>query len=235
MHLDISSLERSKSEITTPALRYRWVALRGPLVSEIAERQPARFAETGVAPSSHNEKPNLPYAAGAAAVTVRVGINGFGRIGRNFFRAVQASGADIEIVACERSWRRGDDGAPAEVRHRSWAADRGPCRATDDGITVGGKHVQGPAPSATRRRCRGVTSASTSSSSRRASSPTPPRPAAHVDAGAKKVIISAPATDEDVTDRHGRERRRPYDGSKHTIISNASCTTNCLASAGEGL
>ena len=132
-------------------------------------------------------------------MTVRVGINGFGRIGRNFFRAVQASGADIEIVAANDLGDLETHGAPAEVRLDPRPAP-GRGRRVDRRRHHGRRQDhQDPRRARPGRTCRGATSASTSSSSPPASSPTPTKAKAHLDGGAKKVIISAPAKNEDVT------------------------------------
>jgi glyceraldehyde 3-phosphate dehydrogenase len=158
-------------------------------------------------------------------VTVRVGINGFGRIGRNFFRAVQASGADLDIVAANDL---GDVATMAHLLKYDSILGRypEPVRATEDGIQVGDRTLKILAerdPAALPWADLGVdvviesTGLFTTAAAARK----------HVDAGAKKVIISAPATDEDVTIVMG-VNEGTYDGSKHTIISNASCTTNCL-------
>jgi glyceraldehyde 3-phosphate dehydrogenase len=158
-------------------------------------------------------------------VTVRVGINGFGRIGRNFFRAVQASGADLDIVAANDL---GDVATMAHLLKYDSILGRypEPVRATEDGIQVGDRTLKILAerdPAALPWGDLGIdvviesTGLFTKAAAARK----------HVDAGAKKVIISAPATDEDVTIVMG-VNEGAYDGSKHTIISNASCTTNCL-------
>jgi len=158
-------------------------------------------------------------------VTVRVGINGFGRIGRNFFRAVQASGADLDIVAANDL---GDVATMAHLLKYDSILGRypEPVRTTEDGIQVGDRTLKILAerdPAALPWGDLGVdvviesTGLFTKAAAARK----------HVDAGAKKVIISAPATDEDVTIVMG-VNEGAYDSSKHTIISNASCTTNCL-------
>jgi glyceraldehyde 3-phosphate dehydrogenase len=159
-------------------------------------------------------------------VTVRVGINGFGRIGRNFFRAVAASGKDLEIVAVN------DITSPETLAHLlkydsilgKFPEDVG---ADGEGIKVGGRTVKVLAerdPAGLPWGDLGVdvvvesTGFFTKASEARK----------HVDSGgARKVIISAPATDEDITIVMGVNDDR-YDGSQ-TVISNASCTTNCLA------
>ena len=159
-------------------------------------------------------------------MTVRVGINGFGRIGRNFFRAVRASGADIEIVGVNDLT---DNTSLANLLKFDSILGRldADVTSTDDAILVGDQEVRAFAerdPSALRWGDLGVdvvlesTGFFTDATKARA----------HVDAGAKKVIISAPAKNEDVTVVMG-VNHETYDPAAHTVISNASCTTNCLA------
>jgi glyceraldehyde 3-phosphate dehydrogenase len=159
-------------------------------------------------------------------VTVRVGINGFGRIGRNFYRAAAASGADVEIVAVN------DLTTPETLAHLlKYDSILGKfpeeVSAVGDGIKVGGATLKVLAerdPAALPWADLGVdvvvesTGFFTKAEDARK----------HVDAGgAKKVVISAPATGDDLTIVMGVNDHL-YDGSQ-TIISNASCTTNCLA------
>jgi len=159
-------------------------------------------------------------------VTVRVGINGFGRIGRNFYRAAAASGADVEIVAVN------DLTTPETLAHLlKYDSILGKfpddVSVAGDGIKVGGASIKVLAerdPAALPWGDLGVdvvvesTGFFTKADDARK----------HVDAGgAKKVIISAPATGDDLTIVMGVNHEQ-YDGSQ-TIISNASCTTNCLA------
>jgi len=160
------------------------------------------------------------------AVTIRVGINGFGRIGRNFFRAVLASGADVEIVAVN------DLTSNATLAHLlkydSILGRLGEdVKASEDEIVVGGRTIKAFAekdPAQLPWGDLGVdvviesTGFFTDATKARA----------HIDGGAKKVIISAPAKNEDVTIVMG-VNDGDYDPAKDTIISNASCTTNCLA------
>ncbi len=159
-------------------------------------------------------------------MTIRVGINGFGRIGRNFFRAVEAAGADIEIVAANDLT---DNATLAHLLKYDSILGRlaGDVEADDDGITVNGKNVRIFAerdPSALPWGDLGVdivvesTGLFTDAAKARA----------HVEGGARKVIISAPATNEDLTVVMG-VNHEDYDAAVHTVISNASCTTNCLA------
>jgi glyceraldehyde 3-phosphate dehydrogenase len=159
-------------------------------------------------------------------VTVRVGVNGFGRIGRNFWRAVQASDHDIEIVAFNDL---GDVATMAHLLKYDSVLGRlaEDVRVVEDGIQVGGKTIKALAerdPGKLPWKDLGVdvvvesTGFFTNAKDARR----------HVDeGGAKKVIISAPAKGEDLTVVLGANDAR-YDGSQ-TVISNASCTTNCLA------
>jgi glyceraldehyde 3-phosphate dehydrogenase len=159
-------------------------------------------------------------------VTVRVGINGFGRIGRNFFRAVQASGADIEIVGVNDLT---DNASLAHLLKYDSILGRFPAEvsASGDSITVGGKSFaaleeRDPANLPWKDLGADIVIESTGFFTDAT------KAKAHVDAGAKKVIISAPAKNEDVTVVMG-VNHTDYDASAHTVISNASCTTNCLA------
>jgi glyceraldehyde 3-phosphate dehydrogenase len=155
-----------------------------------------------------------------------VGINGFGRIGRNFYRAVQASGTDIEIVAANDL---GDLATMAHLLKYDSILGRYPDEVTamDGGIKVGGSTLKILAerdPAQLPWKDLGVdvvvesTGLFTDATKARA----------HVEAGARKVIISAPAKNEDVTVVMG-VNHTDYDPAEHTLISNASCTTNCLA------
>ncbi|MDO5738677.1 MAG: type I glyceraldehyde-3-phosphate dehydrogenase [Ornithinimicrobium sp.] len=159
-------------------------------------------------------------------MTVRVGINGFGRIGRNFMRAVIASGADIEIVGVNDLT---DNATLAHLLKYDSILGRldGEVTSTDEDITVNGKTFKAFAerdPSALPWGELGadiiIESTGIFTDATKAK--------AHLDAGAKKVIISAPAKNEDITVVMG-VNHQDYDPAAHTIISNASCTTNCLA------
>jgi glyceraldehyde 3-phosphate dehydrogenase len=159
-------------------------------------------------------------------VTVRVGINGFGRIGRNFFRAVHALGADIEIVAANDL---GDLKTMAHLLKYDSIHGRFPedISVVDDGIQVGDNTLRilaekDPAALPWKELDVDVVLESTGFFTDAS------KARAHIDGGAKKVIISAPASNEDITIVMG-VNHEDYDDSKHTIISNASCTTNCLA------
>ncbi|MGW4893855.1 type I glyceraldehyde-3-phosphate dehydrogenase [Kitasatospora sp. NPDC004240] len=159
-------------------------------------------------------------------MTIRVGINGFGRIGRNFFRAVQAQGADIEIVGVNdltdtktlAHLLKYDSilgTFPGEVSH------------TENSITVDGKTFKviaerDPANLPWGELGVDIVIESTGIFTKAEAAKK------HVTAGAKKVIISAPASDEDVTIVMGVNDHK-YDPANHTVISNASCTTNCVA------
>src|SRR5882757_6494617 len=159
-------------------------------------------------------------------VTIRVGINGFGRIGRNFFRAAQQRGADIEVVGVNDLT---DNATLAHLLKYDSILGRLPyeVKATADEITVGGQTFKALAerdparlPWADLGADVVIESTGLFTDAEKAR--------AHVAGGAKKVIISAPAKNEDVTVVMG-VNEGTYDPAKHTIISNASCTTNCLA------
>jgi len=165
-------------------------------------------------------------------MTVRVGINGFGRIGRNFFRAVRAAGADIEIVGVNDLT---DNATLAHLLKYDSILGRldGEVTHTDDEIAVDGKAFKAFSerdPSALKWGELGAdvviesTGFFTDATQARA----------HVDGGAKKVIISAPAKNEDFTIVMG-VNHDSYDPATHTVISNASCTTNCLAPMAKAL
>ena len=165
-------------------------------------------------------------------MTVRVGINGFGRIGRNFFRAVEASGADIEVVAFNDL---GDDDTQAHLlKYDSILGRLGQdVEVTDKGIQVGDRLIRSYAekdPSAIGWDESGADIVLESTG--RFTDATKAK--AHIDGGAKKVIISAPAKNDDITIVMG-VNDGAYDPAKHTIISNASCTTNCLAPMAKAL
>ena len=158
-------------------------------------------------------------------MTVRVGINGFGRIGRNFFRAVQASGADVEIVAANDLM---DNKSIAHLLKYDSVlgvlADD--VSYTDDSITVGDKTIKifaekNPADIAWGDVGADIVVESTGFFTDAT------KARAHIDGGAKKVIISAPGSNEDATFVMG-VNHEDYDPANHHVISNASCTTNCL-------
>jgi glyceraldehyde 3-phosphate dehydrogenase (phosphorylating) len=155
----------------------------------------------------------------------RVGINGFGRIGRNFFRAAQERG-DFEIVAFNDL---GDVNTMAHLLRYDSVLGRFPEEVEVEGgsLKVGGKEIRGlaerdPAALPWRDLEVDVVIESTGFFTKREGAQK------HLDAGAKKVVISAPATDPDVTLVLGVNDDM-FDPEQHSIISNASCTTNCVA------
>ena len=159
-------------------------------------------------------------------MTVRVGINGFGRIGRNFYRAVVASGADIEIVAVNDLT---DNTTLATLLKYDSILGRldGDVSSTDTELIHNGHSFKAFAerdPAALDWASVGadivIESTGFFTDATKAK--------AHIDGGAKKVIISAPAKNEDATFVMG-VNHLDYDPEKHHVISNASCTTNCLA------
>jgi glyceraldehyde 3-phosphate dehydrogenase len=172
----------------------------------------------GGAPSE-NEKEGHP-------MPVRVGINGFGRIGRNIFRAAHEHGADLEWVGVN------DITDAATLAHLlKYDSNYGPFPGTvetsEDRIVVDGKEVKvlaerDPAALPWSDLGADVVIESTGFFTSRDAA------AKHLEAGAKKVIISAPAKGEDITVVLGVNFDR-YDRDAHDVISNASCTTNCLA------
>jgi glyceraldehyde 3-phosphate dehydrogenase len=158
-------------------------------------------------------------------VTTRIGINGFGRIGRNFFRAALAQGADLEIVAVN------DLTSPETLAHLlKYDSITGRLGETvevkDNFIVVGGKEIKvlaerDPANLPWSDLGVDIVIESTGFFTKAEGAKK------HLAAGAKKVIISAPATDEDITIVMGVNDGL-YDPANHHVISNASCTTNCL-------
>ncbi len=158
-------------------------------------------------------------------MTIRVGVNGFGRIGRNFFRAVKQSGADVEIVAAN------DLGAIAEMAHLlkyDSVMGRLPysVEVADDGIVVDGKKLTITAMRDPKELPWGelgvdVVVESTGFFTAR------DKASAHLDAGAPVVVISAPATNADATFVVG-VNDDTFSAADHKIVSNASCTTNCF-------
>jgi glyceraldehyde 3-phosphate dehydrogenase len=159
-------------------------------------------------------------------MAVRVGINGFGRIGRNFFRAALEQGADIEVVAVNDL---GDAKTMAHLLEYDSNLGRleGGVEAGDGVIRAAGKELKVLAerdPGSLPWGDLGVEVAleSTGFFTKRDGAQK------HLDAGARKVVISAPATEPDVTLVLGVNDSE-YDSSAHSIVSNASCTTNCVA------
>jgi glyceraldehyde 3-phosphate dehydrogenase len=158
-------------------------------------------------------------------VTIRVGVNGFGRIGRNFWRALSAAGGDVEVVAVNDLT---DNATLAHLLKYDSILGRlaEDVKAGADEITVGGKSIKvfeerDPAKLPWGDLGVDIVIESTGLFTDAV------KAKAHVDNGAKKVIISAPAKNEDVTIVMG-VNDDAYDPELHTIISNASCTTNCL-------
>src|SRR3954471_7466213 len=169
--------------------------------------------------------PGLAARSGRSAVTVRVGINGFGRIGRNFYRAAIAAGADIEIVGVNDLT---DNASLAHLLKYDSILGRfpGEVTSTADAIAVDGKAFKAFAHRDPNELPWGdigadvvLESTGIFTDGKQAK--------VHVERGAKKVIISAPAKNEDVTIVMG-VNDDAYDPAQHAIISNASCTTNCL-------
>ncbi|QCO98552.1 type I glyceraldehyde-3-phosphate dehydrogenase [Arthrobacter sp. 24S4-2] len=158
-------------------------------------------------------------------MTTRIGINGFGRIGRNYFRAALAQGADLEIVAVN------DLTSPEALAHLlKYDSVGGRLKETvevkDGNIVVNGNVIKvlaerDPANLPWADLNVDIVIESTGFFTKAAAAQK------HIDAGAKKVLISAPASDEDITIVMGVNHEL-YDPAAHNIISNASCTTNCL-------
>ncbi len=165
-------------------------------------------------------------------MTVKVGINGFGRIGRNFYRAVVESGADIEVVAVNDLT---DNKSLAHLLKYDSILGRFPGEVTYDeaSITAGGKTFaawaeRDPAKLDWASVGADIVIESTGFFTDAT------KAKAHIDGGAKKVIISAPASNEDITIVMGVNDDK-YDSAVHHVISNASCTTNCLAPMAKAL
>ncbi len=160
-------------------------------------------------------------------MAVRVGINGFGRIGRNVFRAAYESGADIEWLAVN------DLVDPKTIAHllkydSNYGPFPGEVSASAAGFVVDGTEIRVLAERDPARLSWGdlgadVVIESTGLFTDRENA------SKHIDAGAKKVVISAPATNPDATVVLGVNFDEVYDRDSHEVISNASCTTNCLA------
>ncbi|MGY2746523.1 type I glyceraldehyde-3-phosphate dehydrogenase [Pseudarthrobacter sp. O4] len=158
-------------------------------------------------------------------MTTRIGINGFGRIGRNYFRAALAQGADLEIVAVN------DLTSPEALAHLlKYDSVGGRLQETievkDGNIVVDGNIIKvlaerDPAKLPWGELGVDIVIESTGFFTKASDAQK------HIDAGARKVLISAPASDEDITIVMGVNHEL-YDPAAHHIISNASCTTNCL-------
>ena len=157
---------------------------------------------------------------------MKVGINGFGRIGRNAFKSAIEKGSDLDIVAIN------DITDPKTLAHllkydSCFGSFNGEIEAGEDSIIVNGKEikvlaVRDPAELPWGEMGVEIVLESTGLFTKKADA------GKHIDAGAKKVVISAPATDEDITIVMGVNEDK-YDPKVHHVISNASCTTNCLA------
>ncbi|MEU5543020.1 MULTISPECIES: type I glyceraldehyde-3-phosphate dehydrogenase [Streptomyces] len=159
-------------------------------------------------------------------MTIRVGINGFGRIGRNYFRALLEQGADIEIVGVNDLT---DNATLVHLLKYDTILGRlkQDVSHTDDTITVGNQTFKtmaerDPANLPWAALGADIVIESTGIFTKKADAEK------HIQAGAKKVLISAPAKDEDITIVMGVNNDK-YDAAKHHVISNASCTTNCVA------
>jgi glyceraldehyde 3-phosphate dehydrogenase len=160
-------------------------------------------------------------------LSVKIGINGFGRIGRNFFRAALEKGSELEIVAVN------DLDSPAALAHLlKYDTVAGRLGATvevdGDNIVVNGKPIKvlaerNPAELPWGELGVDIVVESTGRFTKSADA------RQHITAGAKKVVISAPATGDDVATLVLGVNEGTYDPATHDIISNASCTTNCLA------
>ncbi|WP_326780013.1 type I glyceraldehyde-3-phosphate dehydrogenase [Streptomyces longwoodensis] len=159
-------------------------------------------------------------------MTIRVGINGFGRIGRNYFRALLEQGADIEVMAVNDL---GDTATTAHLLKYDTILGRLKQEVTHtaDTITVDGHTIKvlserNPADIPWGELGVDIVIESTGIFTKKDDA------AKHIAGGAKKVLISAPAKDEDITIVMGVNQDK-YDAANHHVISNASCTTNCVA------
>ena len=159
-------------------------------------------------------------------MTVKIGVNGFGRIGRNFFRAAKQRGVDLDFVAVN------DITDAATLAHllkydSVLGSYPGTVAVSANGITVDGDELRvlaerDPANLPWKELGAEIVIESTGLFTSR------DKAAKHIEAGAQKVVISAPAKDEDITIVLGVNDDR-YDPATHHVISNASCTTNCVA------
>ena len=173
-------------------------------------------------------------------MAVKVAINGFGRIGRMVFQALCDQGllgkaidvvavVDVSTDADYFAYQMKYDSVHGKFKHAVSTEKSNPALEEPDTLVVNGHKIkcvmarQGPRHAAVEGAGRGL-----SSSNPPASSPTAKRPRRHLAAGAKKVIISAPGKGEVKTIVMGVNEGE-YDAAKHNIVSNASCTTNCLA------
>ncbi|MBA2239760.1 MAG: type I glyceraldehyde-3-phosphate dehydrogenase [Solirubrobacterales bacterium] len=165
-------------------------------------------------------------------MSIKLGINGFGRIGRNLFRAAHESGTELEFVAVNDLT---DSATLAHLLKYDSILGRfpGEVEAGEDSISVDGREIKvlserDPAELGWGELGVDVVIESTGLFTKRDDA------AKHLEAGAKKVVITAPATDPDVTIALG-VNFDAYDSDEHSIISNASCTTNCLAPVAKAL
>jgi glyceraldehyde 3-phosphate dehydrogenase len=156
---------------------------------------------------------------------MKIGVNGFGRIGRNFLRAALSRGSDLEIVSV-------NDITDAETLAHLLRYDsvhgrlETPVEVTSDGIEVGGREIRvtaerNPADLPWKELGARIVVESTGLFTDRE------KAAGHIEAGAEKVVISAPAKGEDITIVMG-VNEDAYEPATHNVISNASCTTNCV-------
>src|SRR3990170_3093932 len=158
-------------------------------------------------------------------MATRIGINGFGRIGRNFFRALRAKGSDLEVVALN------DLTDPSVLAHllrydSVFGRFDEEVKVSNGGFSVAGTDIKviserDPAAIPWGDLGADIVIESTGFFTKKADA------SKHIQGGAKKVIISAPAKDEDITIVMG-VNEGDYDASGHNVISNASCTTNCV-------
>jgi glyceraldehyde 3-phosphate dehydrogenase len=160
------------------------------------------------------------------AMAIKIGVNGFGRIGRNFLRAARARGVDLDFVAVNDIT---DSATLAHLLRYDSVLGRfeGDVGSSDEGISVDGRTIQvlserDPANLPWKELGIQVVVESTGLFTKREAAQK------HIEAGAEKVVISAPAKGEDITIVMG-VNDDAYDAANHSIISNASCTTNCVA------
>src|SRR6185369_9347396 len=177
--------------------------------------------------ASPRYRPDIgPFPGGSRPMTVKIGVNGFGRIGRNFFRAAKQRGAALDFVAVN------DITDAATLAHllkydSVLGTYPGEVHASDSGITVDGDELRvlaerDPANLPWKELGAEIVVESTGLFTDRE------KAAKHLEAGAQKVVISAPAKGEDLTVVLGVNDDL-YDPATHHVISNASCTTNCVA------
>jgi glyceraldehyde 3-phosphate dehydrogenase len=158
-------------------------------------------------------------------MTVRVGVNGFGRIGRNFLRAARAVGADLEVVAINDLFSK-EVNAHLLRYDSTFRRFPGEVEVTDRGLSVDGREIavyaeRDPANLPWGDHGVDVVIESTGRFTKR------DQAAAHLKGGARRVVISAPSSDADATFVVG-VNDETFDPERHVIVSNASCTTNCF-------